>query len=201
MGLYSIKPRFQKTLLPISNFFIKNKISPTTINVLALIISLTGAIALAFSEKYIFLLLYIPVMAVIRTALNALDGMVARQMNAKNKEYGEVLNEFFDRVSDVLIFGSFILISVVVVEFLFISIILVLLNSYLGIVSKAAGGKRIYSGLIGKADRMFLISLFCVLTFITNDFNFMNYFVLVLIIGTLISLFQRFNKIKKDLKK
>ena len=104
MGIYSIKPKFQQFLSPLKNLLIKLKISPTSINFLALIISISGALALYYSYLYPLLLIWVPFMAFIRTALNALDGLVARETKAKNQEFGEVLNETLDRISDVIIF-------------------------------------------------------------------------------------------------
>jgi len=105
--------------------------------------------------KNLLLLLYIPLIAFVRTALNALDGMVARSLKIKNQQWGEVLNEFCDRLSDVALFLGLTFASYTNHNLGFIVIILILLNSYLSILSKAAGGSRQYGGFMGKADRMF----------------------------------------------
>ena len=201
MKIYSIKPKFQKFLTPVKNLFIKLKIHPTTINLLALIISILGGIALYYSQYYIWLLIFIPVMAFVRTAFNALDGLVARELKVKNQEFGEVLNEFIDRISDVVIFAALLFVSYTNITLAAIAIILVLLNSYLGIIGKAAGGSRQYVGLIGKADRMIYLSIAAVLILIFKNYMIMNYFLIFLIIGTIISMIQRFFEIKKELYK
>jgi len=73
--------------------------------------------------------------------------------------WGEVLNEFCDRLADVALFvglssarGSTPWLDIV-------ATILMLLSSYLGTASKAAGGTRQYGGVMGKADRMIYLAV------------------------------------------
>ena len=199
MGIYSIKPKFQQSLSPIKKFLIKKKIHPTQINIFALIISITGGLALYYAKEYPLLLIYIPIMAFVRTALNALDGMIARETKIKNTKFGEVLNEFTDRISDVVIFLGIAFAPYSSFKISSIAIIIILLNSYLSIVSKAAGGSRQYGGLTGKADRMIYLSVASILVLILNNYEIMNYLMIILIITTLITMIQRFFSIKKEL--
>ncbi len=201
MGIYSIKPRFQAFLKPIARELIKEKVHPTQINIAAVIVSALGGLALYFSAWYAWLLLYIPVMAFARTAMNALDGMVARGLKIKNQAYGEVLNEFLDRVSDAAIFFGLALnprVSFVLGSF---TLLIILLNSYLSIVSKVAGGKRQYGGFMGKADRMIYLGIAAVLVFIIRDFDVFNYLFWFILFGTLVTLGQRFESMKRELKR
>ena len=199
MGIYSIKPKFQQFLSPLKNLLIKLKISPTSINFLALIISISGALALYYSYLYPLLLIWVPFMAFIRTALNALDGLVARETKAKNQEFGEVLNETLDRISDVIIFISLGLSGSVNYVLTSITVIFILLNSYLGIVSKAAGGSRQYGGFIGKADRMIYLSIASLVILIFKNNIIWKYLYVFLLLGTIVTIVQRFVAIKKEL--
>ena len=201
MGIYSIKPKFQKVLAPVKNLFIRFKVHPTTINILALIISIIGGILLYYSNRNVWFLILIPIIAFVRTALNALDGLVARKLKVKNQKFGEVLNEFIDRLSDVAIFIGLALTSYANFYLGSFAIIVILLNSYLSILSKAAGGARQYGGIMGKADRMFWLSVASILVLITGKFEIMNYLFVFLIVTTLITLIQRFKATKKELYK
>ncbi len=201
MGIYSVKPKFQKFLMPVERLFVKLKIHPTIINILALILSVAGGFALYYSYSYPALLVYIPFMAFFRTALNALDGMVARALKVKNQGYGEVLNEFLDRVSDASIFFGFALAPYTNIILGSAATIIILLNSYLSIVSKAGGGKRQYGGIMGKADRMIYIGAVSLIIFIWKKYEFGDYFFWFIGIGTLITMLQRFISIRKELKK
>jgi phosphatidylglycerophosphate synthase len=127
---------------------------------------------------------------------------------------GEIYNEFFDRLSDIVIFAglslSFIINNVSnfnIIDFYqslnkiitiqlplimgFIFIILVILNSYLGILSKSAGGERIYKGILGKADRMFYLSIACIVFFFYNKLIVWIIFFAFSIIAISISIGQR----------
>ena len=201
MRIYSIKPLFEKFLSPVKDLLIRLNIHPTTINLLALIISITGGLALYFSYQNTILLLWIPFMAFIRTAFNALDGLIARELKVKNQQFGEVLNEFIDRLSDVAIFLGLAFAPYINLQLASAAIVLILLNSYLGIAGKAAGGKRQYAGIMGKADRMFYLSVAAIVVLITDNLNIMNYLLGFIAITTIISLFQRFFAIKKELYK
>ena len=201
MGIYSIKPKFQQFLSPLNNFLIKNKVHPTIINISALIISILAGVAFYYSAQYPFLLLYIPIMAFVRTALNALDGMVARELKVKNMQFGEVLNEFFDRISDASIFLGIAFSGYVSIGLGVIVLVIILLNSYLSIVSKAAGGSRQYGGFMGKADRMIYVAIMAGVILLLNNFSIANYFVMFIGIGTLVTMFERFMTIKSELYK
>src|SRR5205823_12277050 len=59
-----------------------------------------GGVALFAAPWQPWLLAVVPIVAVVRTALNALDGMVARDTGLA-RPWGEVFNELCDRFADV----------------------------------------------------------------------------------------------------
>lgn len=201
MKIYSIKPKFQKVLSPIKTLLIRLKVHPTYINFAALIVSIIAGYVFYKSSFNFLLLLLIPLLAFIRTALNALDGLVARELKVKNQQWGEVLNEFIDRLSDVAFFLGIAFFSSTNAFLVFITLISILLVSYLGILGKAAGGKRIYSGLMGKADRMFYVSVAAVLIIILKNPIIINYLLIFIFFLSIITIVQRIYTIKKELKK
>ncbi len=201
MKIYSIKPQFQKFLNPVKNAFIKLKISPTTINVLALVISIIGGLIIYYSSFNLKLLWAIPFIAFIRTALNALDGMVARETRAKNQKFGEVLNEFIDRLSDTVLFLGVAFASYVNTVLGLSALVCILLVSYIGIVGKAAGGTRQYVGLMGKADRMFWLSVGCVAVILFSNTEIINWMLWFILFFSLVTIFMRFFAIKRELYK
>ena len=82
-----------------------------------------------------------------------------------------------------------------------IVLVIILLNSYLSIVSKAAGGSRQYGGFMGKADRMIYVAIMAGVILLLNNFSIVNYFVMFIGIGTLVTMFERFMTIKSELYK
>ena len=199
MGIYSIKPYFQKALQPIASFCIAMKIHPNVINLLGFFFSLAMAFSLFYTAPFPVLYWILPAGAFLRTACNALDGMVARGLQVSSS-MGEVYNEFYDRISDAIIFFCIGFTGHGRIELAFIATICILLNSYLGIIGKASGGSRVYAGLLGKADRMILLGVMGIISFFTFKTLYWNVFLLVIIAGTGIAMIQRISIIKKELK-
>lgn len=187
MGIYSVKPAFQRRLAGLRDVFIRMGIKADAITLAALVLSLAGAAALAFSAAVPWLLILVPVAAIGRIALNALDGMVAIATGTA-RPFGEVFNEFCDRLSDVAWFGG--LAFVVDTGLSLAALVAVLLSSYVGTVTKAAGGERIYAGVMGKADRMILLSAGAVAAFFVGH-ELLTYFAWLVLGGSIVTVAQR----------
>ncbi len=198
MGIYAIKPKFQKVLTPVKDFFVRHRIGPTTINVWGLIFSLLMGFALYYSYENKWLLIAVPVLAFIRTAFNALDGLVSRELGVASR-FGEVLNELIDRISDAAIFIGLALSPYADFTLGSIVVIVILLNSYLSILSKAAGASRQYGGFMGKADRMFYLGLAAIIVLAWGYTAAWNYLFWFMLAGTVLTLCQRFMATKREL--
>lgn len=206
-GIYAIKPKFQQALKPIEALLIACRIHPDAITISALILSFFGAAAFAFSSQagMLWLLWSSPFVALGRTMLNALDGMVAKDTGVA-RAWGEVLNELCDRMADIALFVGLACSRLCNGQLLIASLISILLSSYLGILSKAAGGPRQYGGIMGKADRMILLALLGPLTYILVTTGIcsaqivVDSFALILLVGSLITIVQRAKKTYVDLQ-
>lgn len=156
MGIYSIKPAFQRRLTSVRDIAVRQGVSADTLTVTAVVCSMAGGACFAFSSRVGWLLWLVPFLAMGRITLNALDGMVATSTGTA-RPFGEVLNEFSDRVSDTAWFVGLAFATVPIL--MLVTLTIVLLVSYLGTSVKAAGGRRVYDGVMGKADRMIVLSL------------------------------------------
>src|SRR4051794_1404096 len=105
LGLYHIKPRFQQVLGGLADGLVARRVHPDRLTAAALGLSLLGGAALVGAPSPPALLLLTPPLALARTALNALDGMVARR-GGWARPWGEVLNESSDRLADVALFAG-----------------------------------------------------------------------------------------------
>ncbi|HEU5327510.1 MAG TPA: CDP-alcohol phosphatidyltransferase family protein [Thermomicrobiales bacterium] len=161
MSLYTIKPRFQNRLRALARRLAGRSVSADALTAWGLLFAALAGVVLALGGRTGWLLLAPPLLFA-RIACNALDGMVAR-LAGTARPWGTVLNETTDRVADLLCFGGLVasgaLPPVVAVALL----PLVLFVSYLGVIGQAAGGARRYEGPLGKADRMLLLALYCLL--------------------------------------
>ncbi len=166
ISTYKIKPKFQQLLKPVLDTLYKMGVSANMITWWAILLSVTTGVVMwihPFGKAFLLL----PIALLLRMALNALDGMMARTYNMQSKK-GEILNELGDVVSDLfMFFPLFKLFSInlyVFLGFLFLSVI----NEYAGILGKAVSGNRRYDGPMGKSDRAFLIGLISLILFFTD---------------------------------
>jgi len=196
ISFYSIKPKFQKLLSPLLEILFKWGITANLITISAIMLSASTGICI-WLYPFGLTLLLLPIALLIRMALNALDGMMARTYNLQSKK-GEILNEIGDVISDFFMFFPLLkLFSIniyIVIAFLFMSII----NEYAGILGKAVSGHRRYEGPMGKSDRAFVIGILSLIYFFTNKLsNYINNIFLIIILLLIISTYSRiYNTIK-----
>lgn len=190
ISIYNIKPQFQKLLTPILIFLHKHNISANQITVCACILSLALGVMFWFADFNKILFLALPFGLLIRMALNALDGMMARKYNQISKT-GEMLNESGDVISDIFVFFPLLKFQPESLYPVVIFIVLSILNEFVGIMGKIISDERRYEGPMGKSDRAFLLGIYGILGFLSVDISsysigiFIIVSVLVLI-GTLI---------------
>jgi CDP-diacylglycerol---glycerol-3-phosphate 3-phosphatidyltransferase len=158
VGIYQAKPAFQRALRPIERALVARGVHPDAVTLSALAVSVAGGVALALSTREPVLLLAVPIVGLTRTALNALDGMVARA-SGRARPWGEVLNETCDRLSDIALFGGLALAGSVDLRLAAAAVVAMLVASHAGVLAKAVGTARVYDGPMGKADRMALLGV------------------------------------------
>lgn len=190
MGIYAIKPLFQDSLRGAEKTLVRHHVHPDVLTLGALALSVCGGLALASSAAAPWLLLSAPAIALARTVLNALDGMVAID-SGKARPFGEVLNEFSDRLSDAALFGGLAMSGLVNVHLGWLAVVLTLLTDDLGVLAKAAGAPRQYGGFMGKADRMVLLALAAPLAYFTSTHSVLTAMLALLCGGCLITIVQR----------
>jgi CDP-diacylglycerol--glycerol-3-phosphate 3-phosphatidyltransferase len=152
MTVYDIKPAFQGLLRPTCALMAKNGITPNQVTILALVLSFsTGSVVWAFGAAR-WTLFLVPGVLFIRMALNALDGMLAREHDMKTS-LGTLLNELGDVASDTALYLPFVLIPGISGLLLVLTVILSILTEMTGVAAIQIGAKRRYDGPMGKSDR------------------------------------------------
>jgi CDP-diacylglycerol--glycerol-3-phosphate 3-phosphatidyltransferase len=193
ISVYHLKPKFQALLMPILKYLYKHGITANMITILSILLSLATGIYLFIFPGY-WALIIMPLALLLRMALNALDGMMARNYQMQSKK-GEVLNEVGDVFSDFVMFYPlgvlFMLKPLLLVFFLMLSI----LNEFAGILGKAISGVRRYEGPMGKSDRALVVGLSCIfLSIFAEQKWIMNYVFVVVVLLLLLSTFIRMKK-------
>ena len=110
------------------------------------------------------LLIVAPFFCLLRLWCNMLDGMVALA-SGKASWRGEMLNDFPDRISDVLIFVGAAHSGWMHPLFGYWAAILSLGTAYVGMLGQAVGGQREFCGVMSKPWRMVVLGIGAWLTY------------------------------------
>jgi len=197
-GIYAIKPWWQRRLAGLEDQLVRWHVHPDVITLVGVGCAALMGIVLTVSAQQSQLVLTVAPLAIGRLAANALDGLVARRTGLA-RPWGEVFNECCDRLADTLVFVGLALNSHVNASLALGVLVLTLLSSYLGIVGKAAGGKRQFGGFLAKAARMIYIALYSLLVPLLGLATW-NWLLLAFIPATLLTIAQRYRWIYTDLQ-
>jgi len=133
------------------------------VTVSALALSVIEGIALGLFPHSILPLLLLPLVLFVRMALNAIDGMIAREHKMQTIA-GKYLNEVGDVVSDLVLYMPFLVILTTPVAVWLFAVFLIgtVASEVVGIMGEHIGGVRRYDGPMGKSDRAAGISALAV---------------------------------------
>ncbi|MBN2768709.1 MAG: CDP-alcohol phosphatidyltransferase family protein [Campylobacterales bacterium] len=192
MTIYDLKPKFQALLKPIVKKLYEIGITPNQVTIGALLLSFLGGFIVFLAQKNHLLLIIIPFIMFIRMALNAIDGILAKEYNLTS-DTGAILNELGDVLSDILLYLPFIFILNPLILIAFV--ILAILSEFTGVLYQAIFGKRRYNGPMGKSDRAFVIGLISVLlAFSDKALLFSN---ILLALSVFLLFLTLFNRLKR----
>ncbi len=155
MTLYDIKPQFQNLLRPLVVRLHARGVIANQITLLAMLTSvLLGGWLICFPQPVLFISL--PVFLFFRMALNAIDGMLAREFNQQST-LGAILNEVGDIISDAALYLAFAFLSGVSPWLVILVVLLSWLTEFCGVIAQTLTGIRNYRGPLGKSDRAFVL--------------------------------------------
>lgn len=158
MSIYDLKPKFQNLLRPLVIKLEQRGVTANQVTLTACAISVILGLILTALSEYHWLFVLIPIWLFVRMALNAIDGMLAREFNQKSR-LGGYLNEITDVVSDAALYLPFAFIFPF--DGLQIGVIIWLsaLTEFCGVLGQVQGKNRRYDGPLGKSDRAFLFGV------------------------------------------
>jgi CDP-diacylglycerol--glycerol-3-phosphate 3-phosphatidyltransferase len=161
-SIYDLKPRFQALLRPLVKSLAEAGVTANHVTIAAMIVSfIVGAAIVLFpAEKWLLLLM--PLALFVRLALNAIDGMLAREYKMKSS-LGAILNELGDVLSDTALYLPLGLVPGVNSIYIVAITILAIVSEMIGVVALQIGAQRRYDGPMGKSDRAFAFGLLCLL--------------------------------------
>lgn len=161
ISVYQLKPKFQALLQPLLQRLRNWGVSPNLLTLLGIVLSLAMGIYAFYGDRTIALIL-MPIVLLLRMALNALDGMMARQYNLQSK-MGALLNEIGDVVSDIVLYYPLYVLFTMDQIWIMCFLLLSVLNEFAGLLGQALGGARRYDGPMGKSDRALVVGVLSLL--------------------------------------
>jgi CDP-diacylglycerol--glycerol-3-phosphate 3-phosphatidyltransferase len=153
-SIYDLKPKFQGFLRPVTNALARAGVTANQITVFAMLLSFVAGAAIYFSRSPRVLLL-LPLVLFLRMALNAIDGMLAREHNQKTP-LGAILNELGDVFSDAALYLPLALIPPFAPTAMVLIVVLAVIAEMTGVLGVPIGASRRYDGPMGKSDRAFV---------------------------------------------
>ena len=199
-SVYDLKPKFQAILRPIAQALFKTGVTPNQVTIAALFGSfVVGALAVQTVANRSWLLLF-PFWLFLRMALNAIDGMLAREHNLKSFS-GAILNEVGDILSDAALFLPLALVRADAACAIVLFTLGAVLSEFCGVLGQALGTKRHYEGPMGKSDRALLVGTLALVSFLYP--SMMNIWTGIFWAGfglTIMTCYNRIDHILKELK-
>jgi phosphatidylglycerophosphate synthase len=167
VDLYRSKNAIVHGLDPVVTRLQRLGVTPDAVTLAAIPVGLLGGALLLLSPATPVLLLGVPVLAALRLVLNLLDGALARRTGQMHPR-GELYNELGDRLADVAFLAPVAFLPGADRTTVLLGLAGALFASFAGVVPRAAGGERIYRGVLSKPGRMILLAGFAVAAFVVG---------------------------------
>jgi CDP-diacylglycerol--glycerol-3-phosphate 3-phosphatidyltransferase len=198
-SIYGLKPKFQSLLRPIVNWLARIGVTANQVTIAALLLSLAAGHVIHFGHGGRSLLL-LPAVLFVRMALNAMDGMLAREHNQKTP-LGAILNELGDVVADIGLYLPLAFVPGFDPRYLIAVVMLAVLTEMTGIIGVQIGASRRYDGPFGKSDRAFVFGLLGLLMGLgVNLEHFLSYVLLAMIFLLVLTVLNRARCALRELK-
>jgi phosphatidylglycerophosphate synthase len=195
-SVYDLKPRFQALLRPLISRLAALGCTPNIVTSVALLISIAvGGLILRFHENPHILFL-LPIWLFLRMALNAIDGMMARELNMKST-LGAVLNEAGDVISDLALYLPLALVHPPSLWWIIAFSFGAVFTEFCGVLAQALGTKRHYEGPMGKSDRAFVVGAIGLVTALAP--NVFQYWPMLFAIAAALTVLTCLNRLKHAL--
>lgn len=156
-SIYALKSRFQGLLRPAVKRLHAMGVTANQVTLAAMAVSLLVAVVVflfAARDPRWFALL--PAWMFLRMALNAVDGMLAREFGQQSR-LGAYLNELCDIAADAALYLSLLAVPGIAPWTPWAFAWLAAFAEYAGVMAPLAGAARRYDGPMGKSDRALVV--------------------------------------------
>jgi CDP-diacylglycerol--glycerol-3-phosphate 3-phosphatidyltransferase len=161
-SVYDAKKGFQALLRPAVDRLRRSGVRPNHLTLAALAGSLAAGAAPFLAARDARWLFVYPAWLFVRMALNAMDGMLARE-HGMVTPLGGALNEIGDATADLALYLPLAWFHPAAAPAVAAFSIAALMTEFCGLLGPALGASRRYEGPMGKSDRAFWVGLLCLL--------------------------------------
>ena len=189
MDLYRSKSAIAHGLEPLIERLARLGVSPDAVTLAAVPVGIAAGALLLVSPAAPVALLGVPVLAGLRLVLNLVDGALARHTGRIHAR-GELLNELGDRIADIAFLAPVAFLPGADRTTVLLGVAGAIFASFAGLAPRAAGGERIYRGILSKPGRMILLAAFSVAVFLVGPSAWAP-FGPVLLVGTILTAVER----------
>ncbi|MCL2460670.1 MAG: CDP-alcohol phosphatidyltransferase family protein [Euryarchaeota archaeon] len=190
MTLDSFRPHVQPIIDPVANASIRIGLTPNSCTLFAFIAAICGGVAFFLGHVLIGFFCVL-----VNSVLDAIDGSIARKIGEAGPK-GDFLDHTLDRYADIFLICGVFAGPLCSWEIGVFALVGVLMSSYVGTQAQAIGVGRYYGGVLGRADRLVLLLIGALATFLmpVGVFGLTPLAIVLLIFGILgnLTALQRF---------
>jgi phosphatidylglycerophosphate synthase len=158
LTVYQLKPAFQTVLRPSVAWLARRGVSANSVTVAALVLCLAYGGLMAAVPRSPWPLVLLPAVLALRMALNATDGMLAREFGQESK-LGAMLNELGDVAGDAALYLPLALVPGFPSGLIVLLVVLAAISELAGVMTQVLGRQRSYRGPMGKSDRAVVLGV------------------------------------------
>jgi len=195
-SVYDLKPKFQALLRPLISRLAALGCTPNIVTSAALLLSIAVGGLIYYYREYPHIFLLLPVWLFLRMALNAIDGMMARELNMKST-LGAVLNEAGDIISDLALYLPLAVVYPPAMWWVIAFCFGAVFTEFCGVLAQALGTKRHYEGPMGKSDRAFVVGAIGLVTALAP--NIFQYWPIIFAVASALTVLTCLNRLKNAL--
>lgn len=196
-SVYDLKPAFQRMLRPLLRRMAGMGVTANQVTIAAMVVSIAAGAVIVWQPvpRTLFLL---PAVLFLRMALNAMDGMLAREFDQKSR-LGALLNELGDVASDTALYLPLALVPCFSAWLVFGIVLLSALSELTGVLGLMIGASRRYDGPMGKSDRAFVFgALGLALGFGVQSGRWLAWLLASILALLLVTIFNRAHRALKE---
>ena len=161
-SIYDLKPRFQALLRPLVQRLADRGVTANQVTMAAFGLSAVCGALIWLTGGHLLVLWLVPVVLFLRMAMNAVDGMLARE-HGQQSELGMLLNELTDPGADAVLYLPFMAIAGLSPILVALVVAAGIIVELAGILAPMLGVERRYDGPFGKSDRALAFGMLAVI--------------------------------------